>query len=295
MQEAVSLFNRSKRRISFSRVFSFLFCTSLIAGNAFALETGSSSPFGNILVMGVYPHLSSAHLERTYGAIADELRASTGMKISFNAMLTIENFSKDLNSGAYDLVLLQPFDYVKIRETQGYVPLVTLDRKLSAVFTARKDSGIKSWEDFRGKRIVMPPASTAVSYLANDWLTAKGLVAGKDFTVVHETTHISCVQKVVNRFHDVCVTVDEVLVFLEERLGFELGVVGRTQEIPNVVFAAHTRVSEKLQQDIAEVLLQLNNTASGRRIIDLGRMSSLRPARDAEYDVVRDIMKRVAP
>lgn len=244
-------------------------------------------------VIGVYPHLSSAHLENTFGAIADQLRASTGERYEFSVASNLQNFSHDLETGRYDLVFMQPFDYVKARKKHGYEVLVAQDRPFKVVFLVRTGSEINTIQDMRGKKVLFPPVTTAVSYVATDWLRRQGMSTVKDLQVVHETTHVSCMYKVMIRFADVCATVSEAPAFFKEKLGIQFRVLAETESLPHALFAVNPRVPDDLRSQISRGLVGLSSSTSGKKILDDGRLSAFRHASDGEYDAVRQIMQRL--
>lgn len=252
----------------------------------------SHPPLQRTYVIGVYPHLSSAHLENTFGAIADHLREITGERYEFSVASSLQNFTQDLDAGRYDLVFLQPFDYVKAKKKHGYEILVAQDRPLKVVFLVRQGSDIKTIADMRGKKMLFPPESTAVSYVASDWLIRNGLLPGKDLQVVYESTHVSCMYKVMIRFADVCATVSEAPDFIKDKLGIQLRSVGESDPLPHALFAVSSRVPDDLRSLIRRGLIALSASESGKRILADGRLSAFRQASDSEYDAVREILQR---
>jgi len=250
----------------------------------------TSSKKERALQLGVFPHLSADHLEESYSLLAQELSRRLGRQVEFNTQLSLDFFAKDLEAGYYDIAFLQPFDYVKAHARNGYMVVAKQDRKLSAVLTVRPKSHIKSEQDLRGKVLALPPARTAISYLVRDWLTSRGLTPGKDITLQYESSHISCMQKAIFGFTELCGSARPVLEFLSEKLRFDFRVVAETRTIPHTLFAVHPRNSKQLREQVRKAVLNLDKTLDGKEFLSLARFARFLEANDKEYDIVREIL-----
>lgn len=263
---------------------------SFAAHPLFADQTKSKYP-PRPLELGIFPHLSTHHLEKNFGVIAQRLKVALDRNVNFNAQLSFDFFKEDLSGAVYDIVFLQPFDYVVAEKKHGYRAIASQDQVLKAVLAVRPSSHVKTVDDIKGSTITLPPRHTAISYLIRDWLRAKGYTIGKDIFLEYESSHISCLQKALLGFADVCATAEPVLSLLRDKIGFDYNIIAETQAVPHTLFAVHPRLSETDIEKTLSVILHLHEGDSGEKLLKDARLKRFRPTKDSEYDIVRTIMK----
>ena len=243
------------------------------------------------LEFGVFPHRSVGHLDDTFGVIAKRFESALNRRVNFNAQLSFDFFSEDLSGGFYDVVFLQPFDYVSAHEKHAYDVLATQKELLKALLVVRPSSKVVNVSDLKGSRISLPPEKTAISFLVRDWLRAQDLIVGKDVFLDYASSHVSCLQKALLGFGLVCGTAKPVLGFFSEKVGFEFLTIAETRAIPHTLFAVHPRVPQGERQKLLDVILHLHEGTDGKKLMDATRLSPFRHAEDSEYDIVRTILR----
>ena len=243
------------------------------------------------LEFGVFPHRSVGHIDDTFGVISQRFVSALNRRVNFNAQLSFDFFNEDLSNGLYDVVFLQPFDYVSANEKHGYEVIATQTESLRALLVARPSSKIGNVSNLKGRRISLPPEKTAISFLVRDWLVAQNLVVGKDVFLDYSSSHVSCLQKALLGFGVVCGTAKPVLGFFSDKLGFEFITIAETKKIPHTLFAVHPRVPQGEREKLLDVILHLHEGEDGRKMMDATRLSPFRHAEDNEYDVVRAMLR----
>ncbi|MDH5219256.1 MAG: phosphate/phosphite/phosphonate ABC transporter substrate-binding protein, partial [Gammaproteobacteria bacterium] len=191
----------------------------------------------------------------------------------------------------YDVVFLQPFDYVSAHEKHAYDVLATQKESLTALLVVRPSSTIANVSDLKGHRISLPPQNTAISFLVRDWLRSQDLIVGKDVFLDYASSHVSCLQKALLGFGLVCGTAKPVLGFFSEKLGFEFLTIAETRAIPHTLFTVHPRVPQGAREKLLDVILHLHEGTDGKKLMDATRLSPFRHAEDSEYDIVRAMLR----
>ncbi len=242
-------------------------------------------------VMGVFPHLPPRELEEVFAPMAKDLGAEIGRRIILASSTTYERFADNLQQQKFDIAFVQPFDYVRAADALGYRPLATRTEKLSAIVVVKPDSPVTSLSDLKGKRIAIPPESAAVSVLLINHLRSSGLVPGRDVTLSHHRSHVSCLQKVMIGEAEACGTAAPALRFFQNKMHVELKVIARTREIPHTLFAVHPRVPEDVRQRLRARIVGWGETDEGKEILGRGELTPFVVTRDADYDVVRELAK----
>jgi len=242
-------------------------------------------------VMGIFPHLPPRDIEEVFGPMAKDLSAHIGRPVMLASSTTFERFSEGLEREQFDIAFVQPFEYIKIADKYGYLPLATRTENLSGLVVTTKDSPIKTLADLKGKRIALPPESAAISQLIRRHLAAKGLVAGKDVTLSHHRSHVSCMQQVMIGDADACGTAAPSVRFFQNKMQVELKVIATTREIPSSLFVAHPRVPNKERELLRDRIVSWSNTPEGRAFLKRGELTPFRRVTDAEYNVVREMAR----
>lgn len=115
-------------------------------------------------------------LARYLGA---ELKQPVKLIMTQNA----ERVGERIRTGTYSM-LLAPAQLVGLAMRNGYTPVAKTEREARIVLVASKNSRVRTLENGRGKRIVLPHQESLVSYLVRGELNAMGLSPTKYFSQV---------------------------------------------------------------------------------------------------------------
>jgi phosphonate transport system substrate-binding protein len=239
------------------------------------------------LTLGVFPHLPPRELEKVYAPIAALLSETLGKKVNFRSSSSYRKFMKKLDQQAFDIVMVQPFDYVRIADRFGYEPIATRDEALATIVVVPLDSALANLEGLKGKKVALPPSVAAVSLLLKAALKEKGLQAD-DVQISYHRSHISCMQQVVIGAVDACGTAAPALRFFTKKMHTKLKIIAETRKIPHTLFAAHPRISVAEREKILQTLQTLHSTEDGRLLLQRGKLKPFIPINDQDYDVVRE-------
>jgi len=241
--------------------------------------------------MGVFPYLAPRELEKMYAPIAADFANAIDRDVLFMTSSTYEIFMGNLDKQMYDIVFVQPFDYVAIADKYGYRPLARRNKPLPAIIVVKPDSEISSVEDLRGKTIALPPSVAAMSYLTKDYLEQHGLDLQKDVTIEHHRSHASCMRSVLIGNADACGTAPPALRFFQNKMKIELKTIAKTKGIPSSIFAIHPRVSEDARKKMMQQVASWPDTEEGRKLLNGVKVEAFIAIEDGEYDVVRVMAK----
>lgn len=243
----------------------------------------------NSLKLGIFPHMPPSKLQKTYAPIAGSFSKSLGVDVKFSTMATYEKFMAELRKEAYDIVFVQPFDYIWAHDSHNYEPIARRGEPLTAILIVRKDSDIKSVRQLKGKTIANPPAVAAVSYLTTAGLVKNQLRSKRIYT----RNHFACMQHVLIGKAHACGTARRALKYFKQKnLDSRFRIVYETDKIPHALFAVHKRVGDKQKQKIRETILGWSQNDSGREMLKKSNfVKSFIAVKDDEYNIVRDMAK----
>lgn len=240
---------------------------------------------------GVFPHLPPRDLDAIFGPIVADLAKAAENPMVLQSSTTFERFVELLDNQTFDIVFLQPFDYVRMADKFGYLPIATRHENLSAILVVKPDSEIKTIADLKGKTIALPPTIAAVSYLARAMLTAHNLRPEVDVNLTHYRSHVSCMQQLMIGLADACGSAAPAVRFFEQQMGITLRTVGESIQVPHTLFAVHPRVPAAVRDKLTQRILNWGNNPDGQQLLQRGSLTSFRKTKDDEYNIIRSLLK----
>ncbi len=244
-------------------------------------------------LFGVFPHLAVARLEKIYAPIAADFGRVLGRPVYFRTKPSFEKFTAELRKQTYDVVLVQPFDYVWAHDEYGYLPLARRSEPLTAQFMVAENSPLVSLKDLKGAVVALPPAEAAVSHLAKLALLDAGLDPHSQIALQYTKSHDSCLQRLLIGAVDACGTAAAPVRFFQTRMQVSFRVLGKSQTIPHALIAVHSRVPEKERERLRETIISWSDSPEGRELLKRGELKTFQTVTDAEYDVVREYWRRI--
>ncbi|WP_214660598.1 phosphate/phosphite/phosphonate ABC transporter substrate-binding protein [sulfur-oxidizing endosymbiont of Gigantopelta aegis] len=241
---------------------------------------------------GVFPHLPPSQIQRVYAPIAVDFSNALNQKVNFRSTGSYKKFIEQLKSEAFDIVFIQPFDYVLAHDKYNYLPLVRWDIPMTSVIMVKKESSFNTLYDLKGYTIANPSKTAAVSQMTKKALLTAGLDVDKDVTLKYTRSHLSCMQKLILNDAQACGSTSGTLELLAKKIDMtQLRILYETPGIPHVLYAVHRRVPEEAREAIKQAILTWPEREAGKKILQIRNFSTFVPANDVEYNVVRDFWR----
>jgi len=252
---------------------------------AFSSMANASQQPQQTYEIGISPYLSLPPKQKPFLTVINNMANRLNHRIAFEANETTADFHLHLKRENYDIIMVQPFEYVALQQQYGYIPLAALKQPLKGLIVAKKNSAIQTIQNLLGRKLLLPPESTAISYLVKKHLHNFGFNLKQDISIQYEQTNIACLQKLLLGFTDACATSPDILVFFEQRMEVRFRVISQTIEIPDTLFAAHPRIDAARRQAFTNTLLNQKN--------DNNSLVPFRQIADRDYNIVRKIKHEV--
>ncbi len=269
-------------------------------GNGSAPSSASGNSRGatpDKLVFGFVPSLEADKIAETAKPMADFISKETGIPVETITATNYTGLIQAMGSGQVDIGALAPFAYVLAHSENGARVLLKSSRKgaltYHAMFLARADSGIKSIEEAKGKRMAWVDAASASGYLfPAAYLKAKGMDPDTFFSnTTFAGSHDNAIRAVYNGDVDVCSVYDDARNKVEKLLPDvkqKVVMIGKTDEIPNDTFSVRKDLDPALAEKIKAALLKYAATPEGKKtLLDTYEIDGLAEAKDEDYEVVR--------
>ena len=248
--------------------------------------TVADRPLGNQLLLGVFPFLAPRQLAENFAPTLPRLSQAAALPVRLRTASSFGGFIEALSRKAYDVVLVQPFDY-GVAVEHGYVPLAGMQAHLQGSFFVRVDGPYQKVSDLKGQVVAMPPPDAAQSRLALRALTEAGLVPGRDVTVDHRSMHDSCLKQVQLGLAAACATAPITLTMVPRELAQGLRPVGQSGEVPGMLFMAQARVPEAMRARLSAELIGWKDGADGRAILEKTGLGDLVAVDVKDYERLR--------
>lgn len=253
------------------------------------------------LVLGFVPSQEADKLADTAKPMADFLSKELGVPVSAFTATSYVGLIEAMDSKQADIGSLPPLAYVLAKDRGAAELLLKTSRKGSltyhSMFVARADSGIKSIEAARGKRMAfVEPTSTSGYLFPAAYLKKKGFDPDHFFSdVAYAGGHDQAIIEVYNRGADVAAVYDDARNVVEKTIPdvkTRVVKIGQTSEIPNDTISVRPGLDPELVKKIKAAFLKYASSPEGKKnLMDLYEIDGLAEAKDSDYDVVRDTAK----
>lgn len=276
----------------FPASFKIILCALLIAT---VLSFSRISNAGDRLVFAVHPYLPATEISEKFGPLVKYLSKELGRPIDIEISPDYQNHIVEIGKDNVDIAYMGPASYVKMADTYGRKHLLVrqeTDGKptFHGVIIVRRDSTIKSLDDLAGKRFVFGDPESTMSHLVPRYMLWKeGITLDNLGGYAFLANHHNVALGVLAGDFDAGAVKEEVFDEYEKRGLRELV---RTPEISDHVIVATNRLSPEKIQRLREALHSLRGKEAGRDILNSIKPSiSLAPAKDEDYDNLREILK----
>jgi len=257
--------NLNMKYISF---FTF-FIVIQILNVSLAIAGGTSMPpysqKNEEMTFAFWPDSSPTAMQKRYAGLVQLLRKELDTEVYFKTRSNYSEYMESIEKGEFDIAVVNAFDYVKLKNKTQYIPALMRSDELVATFVTN-DKNINDIKDLRRKKIGFASEYTSVA-ISSRYLLIKNGVLSSDYTSVFYNGHISCLQAVVNKSVDVCVTGTLIYQKFSPIKKSNLRVIAKGESMPQLVVLVHPRLKNRLNA-IIKLFLDLDKTKSGRAILD---------------------------
>lgn len=205
---------------------------------------------------------------------------------------TIADMAREIKNGRVQVVCLPPEQFLLLRQRVPLEPLLvtatSIGTESELLLLVRKDSGISSLKDLKGKTLVFSQQKNVTNSLSRVWLETMLLQLGhhdidKYFSSVKVTPTASRVVLPVF-FHqaDACVVTRqffELAAELNPQIERELTAIARIESLAQGIISVDTKVPRESKQKVKEAFLALNQSPEGRQLLILFQVNSFTPFR----------------
>jgi len=271
--------------------------TSLFSKVAFATKHSNQ----RALILGVFPRRNVKTTYKLFTPLVEALSQHLGREVKLVSSRSFHDFWQGVQNRKYDIVHFNQYHYVVAKEIYNYeVILKNLEFGQSTIagsLAVRKDQGIDSINDLRGKNIIFGGGYRAMmSYIAVTWLLRKGGLGPGDYS---ESFARNPPNALITAYHkradaagagDMAIRLDVVKKNIDVS---EMKYLARTESLTHLPWAVKSELDPALKVQISEFLEGLKDDPTGQKILDAAKLSGLLSATDEEYNEHRELIKKV--
>lgn len=250
------------------------------------------------LTIGLIPAEDSQAMIESSRQVLDALQQQLGMPVKPFVATDYNGVIEALRAKKLDVACLGPFSYVlasSVAEVEAFSVAVTKKTGQSAyrsVILARKDSGLRSVAELKGRNFAFVDPSSASGHLfPKAGLQQTGLDPETYFgRVVFSGSHDASILAVANRKVDAAAVADRIFnsaVAKGTVKQDDFVVLWSSRPIPESPMVWRKDLDPALKEKLAKALANLKDVKWG----DQGVLNGFQPTSDAAYDVVRDTAK----
>ena len=269
-------------------IFSFIFIFS-IAGCSSKTENKKSEE--KVIKMGFVPLKNSEQLIEDVKPIAEYLSERLGVKVEAFTASNYIGVVEGIGSGSVDFGIIPPFSALLAQKQSNAQPLLTSKGTTgkpgyTAELYVRKDSGIKSLQDVKGKKVAFVDPSSSSGYIYPGAMLVKaGINLEKDISYQFSGGHDKSLQLLLNRDVDVIATFDGVPERYKKDFPNAVNEVEKlatSDMIPGVMVTASNKMDKELQEKLKQALLDIEKDPKLKELFK--KMFSITGFSDVDQD-----------
>jgi phosphate/phosphite/phosphonate ABC transporter binding protein len=277
-----------------------LLLAAVVSSSTFA-QSAASPVATRELKFGFTPVLSEREMQNEFEPLMTYLSDALGQKVVLYVARDYGDLRTQMEAGVVDIGSFSPFAYVDAARG-GRIRIIAQSilegsATYRGIIVARKDSGLKTVADLKGKRFAFVDPKSASGYLyPRAMLLEKGIEPATYFkSTTFAGSHDKVIAAVLAGAADAG-SIYEGALGVAQRSGVpveNLVTIVSTEPIPHDAIAVRLGLDDALVKRIQLALINLDQSEAGRRVIahSKKKLTGHVPAEDSLYDVVRRTAK----
>ncbi|KAA1039720.1 phosphate/phosphite/phosphonate ABC transporter substrate-binding protein [Macrococcus equipercicus] len=279
-------------------------------------STASSSKEGYTpekLTVQFVPSQNAETLEAKAKPLEKLLKAKLGIPVEVSVSTNYNTIVEAMKSKKVDVGFLPPTAYVLAHDQKAADVLLQAQRYgvnddgsptkelvdyYKSQFIVKKDSGINSLKDMKGKKIAMQDVTSTAGYVfpAVD-LKKEGIDPLKDMKVTTVKGHDQAVISLLNGDVDVAVTFQDARSIVkgdQPNVFKDTKIVKYTEKIPNDTISVRSDMTDKWRDKLTTAFIDISKDKEGQKVIrEVYSHEGYVKSDDSKFDVIREYDKKV--
>jgi len=249
------------------------------------------------LLIGLTPEHNIFKQVRRYEPLADYLSKKTGIRLTLKVLTYRGNVIDNFQALKLDGAFFGSFGYLLAHAKLGVVVLARPEdpngiSSYNGIIFVRKDGGIRTVRQMKGKRLALVARATTGGYLfPSIFLRRAGVRNPETFfrEVYYAGTHEGTIDDVLNRKADVGVaknTVYNRFAAENPRIDRDLVILGKSVDVPEYGLALRQDIEDSVKRTLVDALLAMHADQEGAKVLKVFGARRFIGTTDADYTPV---------
>jgi phosphonate transport system substrate-binding protein len=252
------------------------------------------------LRVGIFPRHNATNTTRMFTPLVNYLERELRRPVQLVTAKDFDAFWEGVRERRFHLVHFNQLHSLRARAF-GYRVVASnqefgSDTMAGAIYV-RKDSGIQSLADLKGKKVVFGGSRDAMmAYIVPRFLLKKAGLGEEDYKTDFALSPPNAVLAVIYRQADAGAAGDVVLrqPLADGRADREaVTILAQSEQLRQLPWAVSDSLPEAASKRLIELLLALDEGPAGKEILQQAGLTGLSPASDADYEPFREIIEAV--
>lgn len=251
------------------------------------------------LTLGVFPRRNAQITFKLFSPLTDHLSSELGRPVHLDISNNFETFWQKLTSGKFDLIHCNQYHYLVAQKDFGFEIIGTNAEfgktTIAGSIIVRKDSGIESLADLKGKKILFGGGPSAMqSYIVATYLLRQaGLVSGdykEEFAINPPNALLATYYQQADAAGsgDLVMQMDTITSRIDTS---QLKILAVSQQFPQLPWAVSRSLSPELRSQIRMVMTTMDQSHDGLAALHGAFLDKIIPADDQDFEAFREIIQ----
>ncbi len=248
-------------------------------------------------IIGIHPLHNPHRLVQVYGPIVEYInRHIPQAEFKLEASRNYEEFERKLYAGHFAFAMPNPYQTLQSLKYDYHIfGKMSDDEVFRGIILVRKDSGINTVTDLKGKAVSYPSATAlAATMMPQYYLHTHGININKDIENRYVGSQESSIENVLRGHVAAGATWPVPWTSYSAKhpdKAAQLVVRWETAPLLNNGWVARNNVPPDIQEKVAQLLFNLQNHAEGQAMLRQVPISKFEPATDKTYQPVHDFLE----
>lgn len=215
------------------------------------------------LQVGLLPIWTTRTLIKNYQPLQAHLEQALKQPVELITAPDFKTFHTNTLKGEYDLIITAAHLGRLAQLEAGFTPLTRYSAPHRTLLIAAKDQPLKSIQDLKGKTLAGIDPLTLAMNDSITWLSAQGLQAGRDYTLLETPTPISATYSVQNHQSILAISSPQGMKHLPDNIRANIEIFASLPELPSLLWLAHPRMKTDIPRLKAALLSFTPQTENG--------------------------------
>lgn len=226
----------------------------------------------NFMTLGVFPYVTPKQLAELLAPVPTTLSKVLESKVYLRTSSNYQKFRLNVQQSLYDFLFVHPYD-LKLALNNGYIPVLQMDHKLTAVVYVRNENSVKTLADLKGRIIALPPRESSVAILGTNHLNEKGLKPHRDIRIIYRRTHESCLDQLLADNVSACISTSLMVTsILNGKAKDHIRSISESESIPSLVLMLSSRLEKEIFQKVSKEVMSWGETKKGKKMLQKIRL-----------------------